>query len=222
MGTSAISEICISKIQIIGEPMLPFTFGLITGYLVRSWTVGLVLTLAFSAIHTLGVFGTSTMWSVPLAAVGYGISRYFKMSQSAEQSSERTQRPYQQETRSLTEVEREHTYTSASIAHLSFLNAFEKELSDQEFAATALGAFDGVVQSQSITLGDVDMLAMGSAFALRRLSEDERMQEASPTAKGDTIGLALTDGRFDRLKEQAGLVAYRITPSLQLQPHQAP
>ena len=61
---------------------------------------------------------------------------------------------------------------------------------------------------------DVQMLAMGSTFALRRLREMERLQSVSPTEQGDQIVKAMMSVELDDLKAQSGQVAYTIVSAM--------
>jgi len=105
-------------------------------------------------------------------------------------------------------------YDKASIAHSSFLRALDEDVDDQEFLASAFGAIDGTIQALNMRPDDVQMLAMGSTFALRRLREMERLQSASPEEQGDQIGRAMMNGELDELKAQSGQVAYTIVSAM--------
>jgi hypothetical protein len=105
-------------------------------------------------------------------------------------------------------------YDKASIAHSSYLLSLNKEIDDQEFLASALGAIDGTIQAHDMRPDDVQMLAMGSTFALRRLRETDRLQSASTEEQGDQIGRAMANGELNRLKAQSGQVAYSIVSAM--------
>lgn len=105
-------------------------------------------------------------------------------------------------------------YEKASIAHSSFLLALDKDVDDQEFLASALGAIDGTIQALNMRPDDVQMLAMGTTFAIRRLREMDRLQSASPTIQGDQIGKAMMSVGLDDLKAQSGQVAYSIVSTM--------
>lgn len=105
-------------------------------------------------------------------------------------------------------------YDKASIAHSSFLLALNKDIDDQEFLASALGSIDGTIQALQLRADDMQMLVMGSTFALRRLKETERLQSISPGEQGDQIGRAMTSVNHDHLKAQAGQVAYAIVSAM--------
>lgn len=105
-------------------------------------------------------------------------------------------------------------YDKASIAHSSFLLALDEDVDDQGFLASAFGAIDGTIQALNMRPDDVQMLEMGSTFALRRLQEMERLQSASPEEQGDQIGRAMMNGELDELKAQSGQVAYTIVSAM--------
>ena len=105
-------------------------------------------------------------------------------------------------------------YLKASIAHSSFLGALGKDIDDQEFLASAFGAIDGTIQALNMRPDDVQMLAMGSTFALRRLREMERLQNISPAEQGDQIGRAMMNVDLDHLKAQSGQVAYTLVSAM--------
>tara|TARA_R110000744_G_scaffold254319_1_gene369861 strand:- start:68 stop:460 length:393 start_codon:yes stop_codon:yes gene_type:complete len=105
-------------------------------------------------------------------------------------------------------------YDKASIAHSSFLRSLDADVNDQEFLASAFGAIDGTIQALNISPDHVQMLAMGSTFALRRLSEMERLQSISPAEQGDQIGKAMMNVEHDHLKAQSGQVAYTIVSAM--------
>jgi|GEM_PF-5871639 len=108
-------------------------------------------------------------------------------------------------------------YDKASIAHSSFLLALNKdfdEIDDQNFLASAFGAMDGTLQALNMRPDDVQMLAMETTFALRRLREMDRLQSVSPGEQGDQIGKAMMNVELDHLKAQSGQVAYTIVSAM--------
>jgi len=108
----------------------------------------------------------------------------------------------------------EDLYVKASIAHSSFLNALDTEIDDLDFLASALGCIDGAIQALNMKADHVQMLAMGSTFAVKRLKEMERLQNFSPDEQGDLIGKAMVNEELDELRAQAGQVAYTIVSSM--------
>lgn len=103
---------------------------------------------------------------------------------------------------------RDELYSAASLAHAAFLSSLGRELDDLQFTATAFGTFDGTVQALGVLPSDIDMLAKGSTFVLRQISELERMKDASPSAKGDLIGLAMTAPVLEAVRARAGQFAF--------------
>ncbi len=112
--------------------------------------------------------------------------------------------------------DREELYVTASIAHAVFLNTCGRELDDVEFVASALGAFDGMVQALGRELSPIDMLAKGTCFALLRIKDLERMQDASPGAKGDAVGLAMVSPIYEGLRARSGQHAYILAKNMPL------
>jgi hypothetical protein len=107
-------------------------------------------------------------------------------------------------------LDKEDVYTAAGLAHVTFMNSVGRELDDLEFAAAALGAFDGTAQARALHLNDIDMLALGSAFVLRQMTDLERMMNASPTAKGDVIGRAMTSPMLEEIRDKTSRFAFAI------------
>lgn len=112
--------------------------------------------------------------------------------------------------------DREELYVTAGIAHAVFLNAHGRVLDDVEFVATALGAFDGTIQALGRELSHVDMLAKGTVFALQQIRNLQRMQDASPGAKGDAIGLAMVSPIHEELRAKSGHLAFTLTKNMPL------
>ncbi len=107
--------------------------------------------------------------------------------------------------------EYEDLYLAAGTAHVSFLNAMERELSDEEFSAAALGAFDGAVQALRVELTHVEMFSMGAAFIVRQLKDLERMADVDPEGIANLTAEAMNSSTLQGIREQAGQVAYSVT-----------
>lgn len=108
----------------------------------------------------------------------------------------------------------EDLYVKASIAHSSFLNALDADINDLAFLASALGSIDGAIQALNMKADHVQMLAMGSTFAVKRLKDMERLQNISPEEQGDLIGKAMVTEELDDLRVQSGQVAYTIISAM--------
>lgn len=105
---------------------------------------------------------------------------------------------------------RDHIYDVAGIAHVSFLRALKREVSDVELAAAALGAFDGTVQAFDLKLDDVDMFTMGAAFIVQQLKGLGRLSDIDPEKIADLITEAMDSDALEEIRGQAGQAAYTM------------
>lgn len=108
-------------------------------------------------------------------------------------------------------------YLGANLAHVRFVESVGRELDDLEFVAAAAGAMDGAIQASSLKSNDIDMLAMGSTFALRQLKGAGRMIDAQPEEIGDLIGRALFSEcvALEELRNESSRMAFSM-PSVAL------
>ncbi len=107
----------------------------------------------------------------------------------------------------------EDIYIAAGISHGSFLLALKREVDDAEFAASALGAFDGTIQAFELELTDVEMMVMGSVFILRRLKDLDRLNDIDPERIAELMTEAMSDA-LEEIRGQAGQVAYTVHVAL--------
>lgn len=105
-------------------------------------------------------------------------------------------------------------YDAAGIYHISFLRSLEHDVADAEFAAAALGAFDGTVQAFELGLNDLDMMTMGSAFIVRQLKNLGRLNEVDPERIAELTTDAMTSDALEQTRGRAGQVAYTMHMAL--------
>lgn len=115
----------------------------------------------------------------------------------------------------LDDDKRSDVYDAAGISHVNFLRALEREVDDAEFAAAALGAFDGTIQVFELSLNDFEMMTMGAAFIVRQLKELGRLNEIDPARIADLTAEAMHSDALEDIRGQAGQVAYSMHMALQ-------
>lgn len=99
-------------------------------------------------------------------------------------------------------------YDAAGISHVSFMRSLKREIDDVEFAAAALGALDGTVQAFELSLNELDMFVMGSAFIVRQLKNLGRLTDIDPEKIADLTIEAMDSDALEEIRRQAGQVAY--------------
>lgn len=215
--------------------MLSLIVGCIIGFRASRAKVGLALVLLYGVV--VGVIsadvtyhdGAGLMPAI-LALVGFGLARLVigvrhlrrvwlgsgqaELPKGSALPGPKSEHPYAPP--SDTGGDGEELYVTAGIAHAVFLNTCGRELDDVEFAASAFGAFDGIVQALGRELSPIDMLAKGSTFVLLRIRDLQRMQDASPSEKGDAVGLAMVSPIYDGLRARAGQHAYILRRNMPL------
>jgi hypothetical protein len=113
-----------------------------------------------------------------------------------------------------------HVQDAAAIHHLGYLNAMKREVDDKEFAAAALGAFDGTVQAVGMKLSDVDMHTNGAAFIVGQLASLERMEEIDPDWIAEVTEEAMTSKALEAIRAEAGHFAYTMEVAMRDGPYQ--
>ena len=231
MGASSISEIQLSKIQIIdGDCMLSLIVGCALGFWVVRVKEGLMGVLLYGVVA--GVISANVsyhdaagLFPVLLAFVSFGLARLIvgvrrargiKLEHGQAKLKKNVVRLGSASERwsafpKGVDDDREDLYVAAGLSHAAFVNVVGRKLDDFEFVASALGAFDGTVQALGRELSKYDMLSMGTAFALLRMRDVERMQGSSPGARGDLIGQVMVSQDHDELKAKSGAAAFAIT-----------
>ena len=111
---------------------------------------------------------------------------------------------------------------AAGLHHAGYLLAIEREVDDIEFAAAALGAFDGTVQARDLKLSDLDMYTMGAALILGQLKDLGRMQEASPDWIAEVTTAAMSSNALEVIRAEAGRFAYEMEGAMQHGPAPLP
>lgn len=109
---------------------------------------------------------------------------------------------------------REDVNIAAAISHMSFLRALEREVDDLEFAAAALGAFDGTVQAFELELTQIEMMSMGAAFIFGQLKELNRLNEIDPERIAYLTTEAMISDALEEIRVQASQVAYGMAMAL--------
>ena len=209
--------------------MLSLIVGCAFGFWVVRVKEGLVGVLLYGAV--VGVISANVSYHdgagllpVLLALVGFGLARLIVgvrrargvKSEHGQTELKKNVAPVRSATERWTafpkgaDEDREDLYVAAGLSHATFVNVVGRELDDFEFVASAIGAFDGTMQALGRELSPYDMLAMGSAFALLRMRDMERMQESSPGAKGDLIGQVMVSQDHYELKAKSGAVAFAV------------
>lgn len=99
---------------------------------------------------------------------------------------------------------------ASAIHHLGYLKAIERDVDDKEFAAAALGAFDGTLQAFDLKLSDLDMHTAGAAFIVSQLTSLERMGEIDPDWIAELTDEAMTSEALEAIRVEAGRFAYTM------------
>lgn len=208
--------------------MLSVVVGAALGWWMARWRTGLLVALVYGVVA--GIISTNVsfregagLFPPILALVGFSLARVVRwvcsargvgsmreVSMHSEDATPRFHDAKRQPQPSTPDQDRDVVYAAAGLAHVTFLNSVGRELDDLEFAAAALGAFDGTAQAHALRLNDLDMLAMGSAFVLRQMNDLERMTNAPPSAKGDVIGRAMKSPVLEEIRDKTSRFAFAI------------
>lgn len=212
--------------------MLSFIVGCAIGYWVSRTRAGLVSVVAYGAVVGFILAKTSHhegagLFPIVLALVGFAMVRCCRWLRRAigSGSPKGTVHPTAADGKSASERAslpdpnaitgaHDELFVAAGLAHSAYLNAVGRELDDVEFAAAALGAFDGAVQALGLRWTDNEMHTRGTTFALQRLSDLERMQGASPGELGTVVGRAMFSPNLEKLRTEAGELAYMLSCSM--------
>lgn len=211
--------------------MLSLIAGGVIGAKVNSWKIGLILLIAYGVVG--GVVSSSVsrsdgagIWPLVLCFSSFGVARIICLTwrgggrEEANDalpiagSSDKSgvfEGLASQSVASEDSSDWEGRYVAASIAHGSYLNAVRCDLDETQFLASAVGAFDGTLQALGIELDDASMLAQGTTFALRRAADLEMLEGVTARAKGDMLGTAMTSPELEKLRQDAGHVAFAVT-----------
>ena len=115
-----------------------------------------------------------------------------------------------------------HVQDAAAIHHLGYLKAIKREVDDREFAAAALGAFDGTLQACRLRLSDLDMHTNGAAFILAQLTNLERIDidSVDPEWIAEATDEAMTSSALEAIRDEAGRFAYKMEGAMRDGPDQ--
>lgn len=116
----------------------------------------------------------------------------------------------------------DHVQDAAAIHHLGYLNAIKRDVDDKEFAAAALGAFDGTVQACGLRLSELDMLTNGAAFIVAQLTRLERIDidTLDPDWIAEITDDAMTSSTLEATRDEAGRFAYMAEGAMRFGPNQ--
>lgn len=113
-----------------------------------------------------------------------------------------------------------HVQDAAAIHHIGYLNAMKRQVDDKEFAAAALGAFDGTLQACRLRLSDFGMHTNGAAFILAQLTNLERIDRDSvdPDWIAAVTDEAMTSSALEAIRDEAGRFAYKAEGAMRFGP----
>lgn len=114
----------------------------------------------------------------------------------------------------------EDVSVAAGLHHMGYLRAINREVDDNEFAAAALGAFDGTVQAVGLKLSDLDMHTNGAAFIAAQLISLERIHEVDPDWIAEVTEVAMTSKALEAICAEAGQFAYMMEGAMRNGPDQ--
>lgn len=109
---------------------------------------------------------------------------------------------------------------AAGLHHVGYLRAIGRDVDDNEFAAAALGAFDGTVQAFGLKLSELDMHTMGAAFIVAQLKNHGRMDQVDPEWIAEVTMEAMSSKKLNTIRGEAGLMAHTIEGAMQAGPAQ--
>lgn len=102
----------------------------------------------------------------------------------------------------------------AGLHHVCYLRALGRDVDDNEFAAAALGAFDGTVQAHGVKLTDRDMFSMGSAFVVKQFKDLGQRVEIEPEWIAEITSMAMSAEVLNTTRVEAGRMAYAMEQSM--------
>lgn len=113
-----------------------------------------------------------------------------------------------------------HVQDAAAIHHVRYLNAMKREVDDKEFAAAALGAFDGTLQACRLRLSGLEMHTNGAAFILAQLTNLERIDidSVDPDWIAEVTDEAMTSSALEAIRDKAGRFAYMAEGAMRFGP----
>lgn len=109
---------------------------------------------------------------------------------------------------------------AAGLHHVGYLRAIGRDVDDNEFAAAALGAFDGTVQAFGLKLSELDMHTMGAAFIVGQLTRLGRVGEVDPEWVAEVTIEAMSSEKLNTTRLEAGRMAYAVEGAVQDGPAQ--
>lgn len=109
---------------------------------------------------------------------------------------------------------------AAGLHHVGYLRAIDREVDDNEFAAAALGAFDGTVQAFGLKPSDLDMHTMGAAFIVSQLKNLGRMNQVDPEWITEVTIEAMSSEKLNTIRDEAGHMAHIMEGAMQAGPAQ--
>lgn len=103
-----------------------------------------------------------------------------------------------------------HLMYVASFHHEGYLSSLGRDLNDKEFAAAALGAFEGTVKASDIELSDIEMHIHGASFVVSQLINLKRVEAHSidPKWLAEITDAAMSAPEFEVIRTEAGYLAY--------------
>lgn len=104
----------------------------------------------------------------------------------------------------------EDVTSAAGLHHLGYLRAIGRDVNDAEFAAAALGALDGTLQSVDIARSDLDMHTMGAAFIWRQLNDLGRVEQADAERIADLTVEAMSSEALDGIRDEASRFSFKM------------
>ncbi|MCD1627866.1 hypothetical protein K7H22_17845 [Seohaeicola saemankumensis] len=104
----------------------------------------------------------------------------------------------------------EHLTGAASAHHMLYLHSVDRDLDDKEFAASALGAFEGTVRARRVELSELDMHMHGAIFIATQLENLGRLetQPVNPDWLAEVTSDAMSSTDFEEIRGEAGRMAY--------------
>lgn len=99
---------------------------------------------------------------------------------------------------------------AAGLHHATYLRAAQRNWGDKEFAAAALGAFDGTVQAFGLRLTDTEMHLAGSVFMASQLKDLGRMDDLDPDFLAEVTADAMASEALEEIRAEAGRMAYAM------------
>jgi hypothetical protein len=114
----------------------------------------------------------------------------------------------------------DHLMDVAAIHHMGYLRAINRDLDDKEFAAAALGAFDGTVQASRLKFSDLDMHVHGASFVSSQLASLGRMdtQSVDPEWLAEVTTDAMCSNDLEGIRTEASRMAYTAESAMQFGP----